>query len=60
MYCDSGNEKKGNLCNVTKSDIPYVIEFARQELLPIGDRDEMYQLLRQNVPQFSVLTGDEN
>lgn len=33
-------------------DIPYIAELAQQELLPTKSRDEMYQLLRDMVPQF--------
>jgi hypothetical protein len=34
------------------SDIPYIVELAQQELLPAEARDEMYQILRDMVPQF--------
>lgn len=30
-------------------DIPYIVELARQEMLPIGARDEMYRILREVV-----------
>ena len=30
-------------------DIPYIVELARQEMVPVGVRDEMYRVLREAV-----------
>ncbi len=40
---------------VNPSDIPYIAELARQEILPTRVRDEMYRALRGIIPQFESM-----
>ena len=37
------------------SDIPLLVKFAREEILPAKVRDEMYQALRKMVPRFGEI-----
>jgi hypothetical protein len=41
------------------SDIPVIVELAKQKMLPTEIRDEMYQVLRRMVPQFDKITPAE-
>ena len=45
---------------VTALDIPYIIELANQETLPVSIRDEMYLILQNVIPQFgNISVSDE-
>ncbi len=39
------------------SDIPVIVELAKQKMLPTEIRDEMYQVLSRMVPQFDKITS---
>jgi NACHT domain len=41
------------------SDIPSIVMLAKQESLPVGVRDEMYQLLQRKVPEFDKISLSE-
>jgi hypothetical protein len=44
----------------TVSDIPYIVELAKQESLPTEARDQMFRKLSQMVPQFGNVVEAEN
>jgi hypothetical protein len=47
--------KRGSIPSAEISDIPFIIEIAKEEMLPTKIKDEMYQILNNMVPKFDEI-----